>query len=181
MKKINEIFYSIQGEGHYTGKPAVFVRFSGCNLKCDFCDTEHEEGTLLSDEEIITEVSKYPTKHVILTGGEPGLHITEQLVSNFKDAGYFVQIETNGTCILPTNIDWVTCSPKETGVLRIAHVDELKVVYIGQDMTPYQFIKSSVRYLQPCSMTNTEEVMAYILAHPEWSLSLQTHKMLNIR
>lgn len=72
MKKINEIFYSLQGEGFYVGTPAVFVRFSGCNLKCDFCDTRHEEGTFLSDEEIVKEVCRYPCRMVILTGGNLG-------------------------------------------------------------------------------------------------------------
>lgn len=181
MKKINEIFYSIQGEGHFTGTPAIFVRFSGCNLKCEFCDTEHEEGSLLSDKEIMAEISKFPAKHVILTGGEPGLHITNDLVNILKEYGYFVQIETNGTCVLPNNIDWVTCSPKENGLLKLNHIDELKVVFTGQEMSIYEALKSEVRYLQPCSMLNTEEVMAYILAHPQWRLSLQTHKMLNIR
>lgn len=181
MKKINEIFYSIQGEGHFTGTPATFVRFSGCNLKCNFCDTEHQEGKMMSDKEILSEVAKYPTKHIIFTGGEPGLQLTDELVDLLKDAGYFIQIETNGTCILPSNIDWVTCSPKENGILKVIHIDELKVVYVEQDMSLYQYIKSTVRYLQPCSMRNTVEVMNYILAHPEWRLSLQTHKMLNIR
>lgn len=181
MKKINELFYSIQGEGHFTGMPAIFVRFSGCNLKCDFCDTDHEEGTLYSDDEIIAQIVSFPAKHVVLTGGEPGLHITDELVSKIKETGRFVQIETNGTCVLPKNIDWVTCSPKENGVLKVTHIDELKVVFVGQDMIPYQSIQSKVRYLQPCSMTNTNEVMGYILEHPEWRLSLQTHKMLNIR
>ena len=77
MRKINEIFYSLQGEGYHTGTPAVFVRFSGCNLKCSFCDTQHEEGTLMTDDEIIAEVSKYPAATVILTGGEPSLWIDD--------------------------------------------------------------------------------------------------------
>ena len=75
MSKINEIFYSLQGEGYHTGMPAVFIRFSGCNLKCSFCDTRHEEGVLMSDDEIIAEVRKYPAVTVILTGGEPSLWI----------------------------------------------------------------------------------------------------------
>ena len=70
MRKINEIFYSLQGEGYYTGTPAIFIRFSGCNLKCSFCDTQHEEGTMMTDDEIIAEVKKYPAVTVVLTGGE---------------------------------------------------------------------------------------------------------------
>ena len=80
MRKINEIFYSLQGEGFHTGTPAVFVRFSGCNLKCSFCDTQHEEGVWMSDEEILAEVGKYPAMTVILTGGEPSLWIDREFV-----------------------------------------------------------------------------------------------------
>ena len=111
MRKINEIFYSLQGEGAHTGTPAVFVRFSGCNLKCDFCDTLHESGIEMTDEAIIDEVCKYPCRMVILTGGEPGLWIDDALVDALHKAGKYVAIETNGTQVLPEAIDWVTCSP----------------------------------------------------------------------
>ena len=96
MRRINEIFYSLQGEGYHTGIPAVFVRFSGCNLRCPFCDTQHEEGTLMSDEDIVMEVAKYSTQIVILTGGEPGLWIDEKLVDALHHEGKYVCIETNG-------------------------------------------------------------------------------------
>ena len=109
MRKINEIFYSLQGEGAHTGTPAVFVRFSGCNLKCDFCDTSHESGIEMADEAIIEEVCKYPCRMVILTGGEPGLWIDDALVDALHKAGKYVAIETNGTQVLPEAIDWVTC------------------------------------------------------------------------
>ena len=113
MRKINEIFYSLQGEGFHTGTPAVFVRFSGCNLKCSFCDTQHEEGVWMSDEEILAEVGKYPAMTVILTGGEPSLWIDREFVDCLHRMGKYVCIETNGTHPLPDNIDWVTCSPKQ--------------------------------------------------------------------
>ena len=112
MRKINEIFYSLQGEGFHTGTPAVFVRFSGCNLKCGFCDTQHEEGRMMSDDEIVSEVCKYPCRMVILTGGEPGLWIDGKLTAALHAVGKYIAIETNGTCVLPEDIDWVTCSPK---------------------------------------------------------------------
>lgn len=112
MKKINEIFYSLQGEGCFTGTPAVFIRFSGCNLQCDFCDTAHQEGVWMSDQEIIEEVENYPAAHVVFTGGEPGLQLTRELVLALKEKGKFIQIETNGTVVLPEGIDWITCSPK---------------------------------------------------------------------
>ena len=114
MRKINEIFYSLQGEGYHTGTPAIFVRFSGCNLKCDFCDTQHEEGKMMTDDEIIAEVKKYPAVTVVLTGGEPSLWIDDELIDRLHQAGKYVTIETNGTRPLPAAIDWVTCSPKQS-------------------------------------------------------------------
>ena len=180
MRKINEIFYSLQGEGHHTGTPAVFVRFSGCNLKCPFCDTQHEEGTLMSDADILGEVCKYPARMVVLTGGEPGLWIDEAFVELLRQAGKYVCIETNGTRELPGNIDWVTCSPKPDGELRIRHIDEIKVVYQGQDVRPFESLPARYHYLQPCSGLNTQEVIRFILEHPAWRLSLQTHKLTGI-
>ena len=180
MRRINEIFYSLQGEGYHTGIPAVFVRFSGCNLRCPFCDTQHEEGTLMSDEDIAMEVAKYSTQVVILTGGEPGLWIDEKLVDALHHERKYVCIETNGTCRLPENIDWVTCSPKEGAKISLDRIDEVKVVYVGQDVSAYLDLSASHYFLQPCSCANTEEVIAYILQHPEWRLSLQTHKLLQI-
>ncbi|MCC8153943.1 MAG: 7-carboxy-7-deazaguanine synthase QueE [Tannerellaceae bacterium] len=181
MKKINEIFYSIQGEGFYTGTPAVFVRFSGCNLKCSFCDTQHEDGIYMSDEDIIAEINRYPTSHIVLTGGEPSLRITQELIRKLKDAGKFIQIETNGTKLLPEGIDWITCSPKPDAQVVLSKVNEIKVVYTGQDVASYLSIPAQVYMLQPCSCTNTEEVIHYIKQYPQWRLSLQTHKLINIR
>lgn len=178
MKKINEIFYSIQGEGFFSGTPAVFVRFSGCNLACDFCDTVHHDGHYMSQDEILSQITRYPSRHLILTGGEPSLFVDSGFIRFFKQAGYFIQIETNGTNLLPDGIDWITCSPKENLVLQQA--DELKVVYRGQDLHVYDAFRASHRYLQPCSLQNTAEVIAYIQAHPEWKLSVQLHKLLNI-
>ena len=89
MRKINEIFYSLQGEGYHTGTPAIFVRFSGCNLKCDFCDTQHEEGKMMTDDEIIAEVKKYPAVTVVLTGGEPSLWIDDELIDRLHQAGKY--------------------------------------------------------------------------------------------
>lgn len=180
MRKINEIFYSLQGEGYHTGTPAVFVRFSGCNLRCPFCDTRHEEGTLMSDEDIVAEVAKYPARMVVLTGGEPGLWMDGCLVDALHRKGKYVCVETNGTCVLPPDVDWVTCSPKEGAEVRLKRMDEVKVVYTGQDVSVYLDWPACHHFLQPCSGRNTEEVIAYILQHPGWRLSLQTHKLLQI-
>ena len=179
MRKINEIFYSLQGEGFHTGTPAVFIRFSGCNLHCSFCDTRHEDGTLMSDEEILQAVSAYPSNVVILTGGEPSLWIDQAFIDLLHQAGKYICIETNGTNPLPEGIDWVTCSPKGAP-LRLTHIDEIKVVYTGQDLTAYANQEASWHFLQPCSCQNTKEVVEYILHHPLWRLSLQTHKLIDI-
>lgn len=181
MKKINEIFYSLQGEGYHSGTPAVFIRFSGCNLKCSFCDTKHEEGTYMSDNEIIEAVSSFPANTVILTGGEPSLQIDDALIELLHKAGKYICIETNGTHPLPSGIDWITCSPKDRAPVRLQHIDEVKVVYTGQDLSAYAALKADWHFLQPCSCSNTEEVVDYILCHPEWCLSLQTHKLIDIR
>lgn len=181
MKKINEIFYSLQGEGYHVGTPAVFVRFSGCNLRCSFCDTAHESGVLMSDEEIVKRISAYPARMIVLTGGEPGLWIDDDFIDNLHALGKYVAVETNGTRPLPAMLDWITCSPKEGAAVCLERIDEVKVVYIGQELSVYEKLPAKQYFLQPCSCRNTEEVIAYILKHPQWRLSLQTHKLLNIR
>ena len=181
MRKINEIFYSLQGEGFHTGTPATFVRFSGCNLKCHFCDTQHEEGILMTDEDILQEVLKHPARMVILTGGEPSLWIDAALIRLLHDKGKYVCIETNGTRPLPEGIDWVTCSPKKGGAVALERMDEVKVVYEGQDLAPYESLPARHFFLQPCSGLNTAETVQCVLKHPRWRLSLQTHKLIDIR
>ena len=181
MKKVNEIFYSLQGEGYHTGMPATFIRFSGCNLHCAFCDTRHEEGTMMSDEEIVGQASSYPAPMVILTGGEPALSVDGSLITLLHKAGKYICIETNGTYPLPEGIDWVTCSPKEGTALRLSHMDEVKVVYTGQDITRYESLPARHFFLQPCSCQNTQETVRCVMQHPRWRLSLQTHKLIDIR
>lgn len=196
MFKINEIFHSLQGEGFHTGTPAVFVRFSGCNLRCAFCDTRHQTGTMMTTQAIIDEVNKYPNAPlIVLTGGEPSLFIDEPFVAELRiKTCKYIAIETNGTRPLPDNLDWVTLSPKtgfdggdaEPCVLR--QCDELKVVYLGQDLKQYEGIKASHRFLQPCFSENEPERQANrkacvdaVLHNPGWRLSLQTHRILDIR
>ena len=180
MRKINEIFYSLQGEGYHTGTPAVFIRFSGCNLRCPFCDTRHEEGQMMSDAEILAEVCRYPATMVILTGGEPSLWIDRELIEQLHQAGKYICIETNGTHPLPEGIDWVTCSPKQGAPLVLTRMDEVKVVYQGQQLESYEQLPARHYFLQPCSCQNTAETVACVLAHPRWRLSLQTHKLIDI-
>ena len=195
MYKINEIFYSLQGEGFHSGIPAVFVRFSGCNLCCVFCDTQHQKGKLMSLQEIVDEVNKYPDAPLlVLTGGEPSLFINEAFVEELKQkTGKRVAIETNGTRPIPTNLDWVTLSPKtafrggDMEPCMLTRCDELKVVYLGQDLAQYDAIEAQYRFLQPCFVENEEKRKANIQAcveavksHPNWRLSLQIHRVLNI-
>ncbi len=193
--RVNEIFYSLQGEGHFTGTPAIFLRLAGCNLACDFCDTDFQAYKDLTEEEIMREIKNLsPAKHVVITGGEPTLQLTANFVHLLHDAGKFVQIETNGTIPLKqgleTLIDWITCSPKYKEV-KIQRIDEVKVVYQGQDMSQYDVLSPThddCWYLQPCDVKdeeknreNVKDTVNYILHHPKWKLSLQTHKILGVR
>ena len=179
--KVNELFYSVQGEGFYTGTPAVFVRLAGCNLCCPFCDTAHAHGQEMAEEDIVRHVCQYPARHVVLTGGEPGMQLTPSLIERLHASGRYVQVETNGTYPLPESVDWVTCSPKTGGKLAVNRIDELKVVYLGQDLAAYEQLPAQVYCLQPCSGKNTESVVDYVLQHPRWRLSLQTHKFIGVR
>ena len=122
MKKINEIFYSLQGEGHHTGYPTVFIRFSGCNLNCGFCDTNHQEGILMSDNDIIRAVNLYSADWIVLTGGEPSLHIDDDFIRLLKKTtDKKIAIETNGTNKVSPLIDWVTVSPSVRILNPISH------------------------------------------------------------
>lgn len=193
--KINEIFYSLQGEGYWTGTPAVFVRFSGCNLKCAFCDTDHQNGRHYTTEEVISKIQKYPARHIIFTGGEPTLQLSRDLVERLHTLGKFLHIETNGSIRLSddieNNIDWITVSPKDAPI-KIQRIDELKALYHGerQDMAALDSIRTAnpdCRYLQPCDVNNPQEnsrilseTIEYIKQNPRWRLSLQTHKIIGI-
>ncbi len=150
---------------------------------------------MLSLQEIVNEVNRYPIAPLlILTGGEPSLFIDEAFVAELKQkTDKKIAIETNGTRPLPTNLDWVTFSPKtafEGGDLEpcvLTHCDELKVVYLGQDLAQYDDIEAKYRFLQPCFVEDSEQRKANMQAcveavkrHPNWRLSLQIHRALNI-
>ncbi|MDO4190847.1 MAG: radical SAM protein [Bacteroidales bacterium] len=196
---INEIFYSLQGEGYHTGHAAVFIRFSGCNLRCRFCDTHHTTFTPMTLEEILQQVARYPNEAIIvLTGGEPSLSIDQAFIDALHQCNNvqrYITIETNGTRLLPTGIDWITLSPK-IGIdggcdsitdLAVRQCDELKVVNCYQDLTMYDTIVAKHHYLQPCDTENAHERTTNLLdciekvkRWPQWKLSLQTHKLINI-
>lgn len=191
--RVNEIFYSLQGEGAYTGSAAIFIRLSGCNLDCVFCDTKHKSYKDYTKEGIAREIAAYEAKHIVFTGGEPSLQIDEETVEYFHSLGYFVQVETNGTRKLPYNVDWVTCSPKDlfckNAEIRQEKIDEVKVVFDGViDPSKYLNIDANLHMLQPCDVgdacSNGQIInlcVDYILRHPKWILSLQTQKILKVK
>lgn len=191
--RVNEIFYSIQGEGAHAGEAAIFVRLSGCNLNCPFCDTEHQSYQELTEDEIMSEIAKYPAVLVVITGGEPALQLTEDLIKKIHILGKYVAVETNGTRQLPVGIDWVTISPKsifvgDSGmpVLKSAH--EVKVVYDGYTDPTTFGIDAAFYFIQPCDTGNEQknkeiisQCVEFIKKSPKWKLSLQTQKILNVR
>lgn len=207
MYRVNEIFYSLQGEGMWTGTPMVFVRLSGCNLKCPFCDTEHRAFTEMTAEEIAEKALRIgkDCEIICLTGGEPLLQTDDHLVEVLHQAGFSVHVETNGTQELPEFeiIDWITLSPKEDFVTHakviIEAQSEVKLVFreaageADRNLREAQIerwakLSAEDHSLQPCDTgdpaRNAEllaETIDYILRHPWWRLSLQTHKLLNIR
>ncbi len=205
---VKEIFYTLQGEGARAGRPAVFCRFSGCNLwtglerdrgsaVCQFCDTDFvgvgpDGGRFATTTDLALAVrARWPSgggvPYVVCTGGEPLLQLDAPLVDAFHAAGFEVAVETNGTCPAPVGIDWTCVSPKSTAPLALTSGDELKLVYPQPDAQPERFEHLAFRefYLQPMdgpeSTANVAASLAYCLAHPQWRLSLQTHKLLGIR
>ena len=207
--KIKEIFKSIQGEGFLTGSPAVFVRFSGCNLWngmsvnksnaiCNFCDTDFvgidgQNGGNYNLSELLKKIDKVwnlnnslTRKFVILTGGEPMLQVTNQLVEHLKKQGYFVAIETNGTIESNINFDWVCVSPKNLNLWKLLKGDELKVIYPQYKFDLNSLKKLSFKYffLQPMDgnkkQTNIWNTINYCKSHKPWFPSFQLHKSLNI-
>ncbi len=195
MFPINEIFYSLQGEGFNTGVASVFIRFSGCNLRCAFCDTEHQSHTMMSLPQLVDEVMRWPAAPlIVLTGGEPSLYVDDQLLKALHLTGKKLAIETNGTRQLPPGIDWVTLSPKvgfdggEALPCVLESCDELKVVYLGQDLSQYNHIAASHRFLQPCYVDdeaqrqlNLRQCVNAVLENPQWRLSFQTHRLVGIK
>lgn len=206
MFKVNEIFYSLQGEGRNTGRAAVFIRFAGCNLRCSFCDTEFDSYRDMSAEEIVDAISVWPSRFVVLTGGEPTLQVDDAFVDLLHQHGYEVAMESNGTRPAPRNLDWLTASPKDwwkaSGGWWTEHrsrINEVKIVFdedtparLFSTHNPQLIIQNSkpitLYSLQPCDTGDAERnvrilhlCIEYIKQHPQWRLSLQTHKLVGIR
>ena len=208
--RINEIFYSLQGEGFHTGTPAVFIRFSGCNLSCPFCDTDfasYEELTVRQIAERVEallpeETQQFRSPILVLTGGEPALQTDAALLEVLhRELRLPIHIETNGTLPLPDGIDWITCSPKEGTKLALTNVNEVKVVFTGTYDPEVWRTKIEAEHwmLQPLRYTgewllehavdeweddrndNLDDTVRYILSHPFWRLSVQLHKIVGLR
>jgi 7-carboxy-7-deazaguanine synthase len=206
---VKEIFYTLQGEGANTGSPAVFLRFSGCNLwsgleedrvsaVCRFCDTDFVGmdgpggGRFASAHSLADAVrSMWPQgvrshRLVVCTGGEPLLQLDEPLLEALHERGFRVAIETNGTQSVPRGVDWVCVSPKAGAALVVEQGDELKLVYPqpGAEPERYERLDFAHFFVQPMDgperVRNTELAVAFCRAHPRWRLSLQTHKLIGI-
>ncbi len=209
MYSVKEMFYTLQGEGAQAGRPAVFCRFAGCNLWsgreqdrssaiCDFCDTDFvgtdgQNGGKFATAEALAQAAHalWPdpaqgTPYLVCTGGEPALQLDAPLVRAFKAAGFEIAIETNGTRPLPQGIDWVCLSPKANTELVVRQGQELKLVYPQLLAPPERFAGLAFEnfYLQPLdgpdADANRRRCVQYCLDHPQWKLSLQTHKILGI-
>ena len=189
---VNEIFYSLQGEGGRTGQASIFIRLAKCNLACSFCDTDFERGVKMTTDEVFEEIDKFGCKWIIWTGGEPTLQLTDEIVALFKEKGYFQAIETNGTKKVPMGIDYITCSPKqnfEKVKELIPIVDELRFPIMKGDSLPdISILPKSERYLlspifddSEIIQENVDYCISLVKQNPIWALSLQTHKLIGIR
>ncbi|MCA3148525.1 MAG: 7-carboxy-7-deazaguanine synthase [Burkholderiales bacterium] len=209
MYSVKEIFYTLQGEGIQAGRPAVFCRFSGCNLwsgreadrssaVCQFCDTDFvgTDGTLggkYSAQQLAALIAaQWPAqavgrRFVVCTGGEPLLQLDAALIDALHQHSFEIAVETNGTIAAPPGIDWLCVSPKSSAPLAQTRGHELKLVYPQKDARPEQFEHLDFQHflLQPMDSpeqaANTQAAIAYCLQHPAWRLSLQTHKVVGLR
>ncbi len=206
---VKEIYYTLQGEGNHTGRPAVFCRFAGCNLwsghekdradaVCQFCDTDFVgtngvSGGKFSNPESLAEkvFEKWPSTnkgrpYLVCTGGEPLLQLDEALIREFKDYGFTIAVETNGSLPAPKGLDWLCVSPKANFPLKIKSGDELKLIYPQEGVNPrlFEHLDFTHFYLQPMDnsdlVKNTKKTIKYCLKNPIWRLSIQTHKVINI-
>lgn len=209
--RVKEIFYTLQGEGVQTGRPAVFCRFALCNLwtgreedrhraVCRFCDTDFlgtdgpDGGVFTTAEELAEAIdARWPPhadpaqRFAVCTGGEPLLQLDTAAVDALHRKGFKVAVETNGTRAAPAGLDWICVSPKANAPLALRSGDELKLVYPQPEAPPERFEGLAFNHflLQPMDgphlAENTGAAIAYCLAHPRWRLSLQTHKLIGIR
>ena len=208
--QVKEIYYTLQGEGARTGRAAVFLRFAGCNLwsglerdraraTCRFCDTDFvgtggpNGGRFASPDELALAVAtlwprqRSSGRYVVCTGGEPLLQLDCALIGSLHAHGFEIAIESNGTIAPPSGIDWICVSPKADADLVLRHGDELKLVFPQANAPPERYAELDFRhfFLQPMDSPrreeNTRAAAEYCLAHPQWRLSLQAHKLIGLR
>jgi len=193
---IVEIFHSVQGEGYHTGTPSIFIRFGGCNLSCEWCDTDFSKWDKMTISEIMNVLTQWSSKRIIYTGGEPAMQKLRPLSDELHSKGYDIAIETNGTIELEEGlVDWICVSPKDMLFpefsIKQRKGDELKVVYTGQDLSMYDNLKKGFEnlFLQPCydeskdAGTNGKtfhNTFDMVMQNPGWNLSLQTHKWMGV-
>ena len=207
---VKELYYTLQGEGAQAGRAAVFLRFAGCNLwtgreqdretaVCTFCDTDFVGtdgsggGAFKTADELAHAVeAQWPKnargrRYVVCTGGEPLLQLDTPLIDALHRIGFEVGVETNGTQEAPEGLDWICVSPKAEAPLKLTRGDELKLVYPQADAPPERFADLAFThfFLQPLDNANREAntgaATQYCLSHPQWRLSLQSHKLIGIR
>jgi 7-carboxy-7-deazaguanine synthase len=194
---INDLFYTLQGEGFWTGRPAVFCRFARCNLwtgreedrhraVCQFCDTDFLRGEKYELDDLIAHVTNWDCDFIVLTGGEPSLQVNYKLIDALHDAEIYVAIETNGTRLIPWNIDWICVSPKAGAPMEQKRGNELKVVWPQpldlDELSTYDFEHFWLSPMDgPNLAENTQQAIDYCLQHPQWRLNVQTHKVIGVK
>jgi organic radical activating enzyme len=188
---VNEIFYSLQGEGKRAGEASIFIRLTQCNLACTFCDTDFAQGTDMDLDEILAVLKEYPCRWIIWTGGEPTLQLKDEHLLFFKGKGYKQAIETNGTNPVSPLIDYITCSPKHRYAKikeYIPRVDEIRIpVKWGDSLPDIKILPIADSYLvspifdgDKIVRTNVEYCVHLVKENPVWALSLQIHKLIHI-
>ncbi|MEX0691815.1 MAG: 7-carboxy-7-deazaguanine synthase [Gemmatimonadales bacterium] len=204
---VKEIYHTLQGEGRHTGRPAVFLRFTGCNLwtgqetdrgqaVCQFCDTDFVgadgpgggkfPGAVSLAQAVRDTWPDGDDPYVVLTGGEPLLQLDAPLINALHTEGFTIGLETNGTLPVPPGVEWICVSPKANAPLVQTTGHELKLVYpqAGAEPARYEHLAFDHFFLQPMDGPDRERhtamVLAYCAAHPRWQVSLQTHKLLGI-
>lgn len=207
MYSVKEIYYTIQGEGFHAGRPAVFCRFSGCNLWsgreedrakaiCQFCDTnfwgtDGKNGGKYSKAELVNVLKSLypkdqPNPYVVCTGGEPALQVDEELILALHEEGFEVAIETNGTHELPPSLDWICMSPKARTDIVVKKGDEIKIIIPQAGIDPLDFEKFEFTHFYVQAMEseqwdeNTKHAVEFVMNNPKWKLSVQIHKYLGI-
>ncbi|WP_031235789.1 7-carboxy-7-deazaguanine synthase [Asticcacaulis sp. AC402] len=210
MYSFKEIFLTLQGEGGQAGRVNVFARFAGCNLwsgreqdrataACDFCDTDfvgtdgENGGKFATPADVVSALDavwgegRAAAKAVVFTGGEPLLQLDADLIAAVKSAGFYIAVETNGTLTAPAGIDWICVSPKGQNRLHQTSGQELKLVWPQENVDPSDFLELQFErfYLQPKDSpqqaANTQAVIDYCLVHPQWRMSVQTHKLVGLK